>query len=111
MALQCVVVIVGLTALLYYINDLHWAQKLVAVAAIVFSSLTTGALLDGQRWAVIAEHIRMGIVLITTLIVFYDHRLFAVMLIVAAGLAVLSTVWMLLCRRAWMQALAGAKTT
>lgn len=91
--MQCVVVIIGLSAALYYENSLAVWAKLLITALIIYSTLTAGGLLDGKRWAITAEYVRMAFMLGIIAAVFYTHTWLVAMLISGVLLAVVSVVW------------------
>ena len=91
--MQCVVVIIGLSAALYYENSLAVWAKLLITALIIYSTLTAGGLLDGKRWAISAEYVRMVLILGVIIAIFYTHTWLVAMLISGVLLAVVSVVW------------------
>ena len=91
--MHCAVVIVALSAMLYYENSLTVWVKILVTALIIYSTLTTGALLDGRRWAISAEYVRMAAILGVIVVVFYLHTWLLAMLISSVLLAVVSVLW------------------
>lgn len=93
-AIQCVIVIIGLSTLLYYIDELNMVQKAAAVITIIISSLTVGAVLDQKTWARAAETTRMTLLVIAMLIIFQHHFLFTPILFLSTLLSITSIIWM-----------------
>ncbi|MBL7785034.1 MAG: sterol desaturase family protein [Chitinophagales bacterium] len=93
-AIQCIIVIIGLSALLYYIDELNIVQKAAAVVTIIISSLTVGAVLDQKTWARVAETTRMTLLIVAMLIIFQHHFLFTPILFLSILLSIASIIWM-----------------
>lgn len=91
--LHCIIVVLALSAALYYEGYLTAWAKLLVTGIVLFSTFTAGALLDGKPWAIIAEYVRMVVMIVVILAIFYTHPWLVAMLISGVLLALISFVW------------------
>lgn len=91
---HCSLIIAALCCLLYYEHSLSNASKLLTAAAIVYGTLTAGALLDGKWWAKAAEYIRLILLFPIVVLLFYHQPwLLLYCLIASLCLVVLSFIY------------------
>lgn len=77
----------------------HW----IFLTCIILTIMIVGAILGNKRWAIVAEYVRLGLILfsLNTFYYFWFIDWFTIMISVSMGLAVLSIVYFTVSWRSW----------
>ena len=92
---QFVLILFGISALMYRFEELSSFYKIALVGAIVLSMMICGAIFENKKWVIIAEYLRLALILVTlnTLYYFWYEDWFIVMLIASTAAFILFNVW------------------
>jgi hypothetical protein len=60
---QFVLILLGISALMYRFEELSSFYKIALVGAIVLSMMICGAIFENKKWVIIAEYLRLAFIL------------------------------------------------
>jgi hypothetical protein len=88
-------ILFGITALMYRFEELSMFYKFALVGAIILSMMICGAIFENKKWVIVAEYLRLALILVTlnTLYYFWYDDWFMVMLIASTAAFILFNVW------------------
>ena len=92
---QFVLILIGVSVLMYRFEELSSFYQVALVGALVLSMMICGALFENKKWVFVAEYARLALLLVTfnTLYYFWYQDWFIVMLISSTAAFILFNVW------------------
>lgn len=98
---QFTIIILGLTIYMYYFSGITPFYRASFLGLILISMLICGAIFEGKKWAWIAEHARLALVVLSlnSFYYFWYQQWFIVMLIASLVGFILFNVWFLRANR------------
>jgi alkylglycerol monooxygenase len=72
-AAQLALVLVGLVELMVHFKDLAWYFQIGFLAVLVVSGMICGAILENKRWVLVAEYVRLALVIVMLNTLYYTQ--------------------------------------
>ena len=69
---QFMLMLGGLVALMTHYKELRWYYQVAFLAMIIVTGMICGAILENRRWVLVAEYIRLALVIVLLNVVYYE---------------------------------------
>ena len=90
---QYFVVLGGATGYLFMVDGMDWVLKIGLAAMIIVSIVNLGAIFEMKRWVYYLEYLRILVLPLVTVTLFYNHELLVPVIAVSALYLVTSMYW------------------